>query len=93
MRKGLENYLDCDRIFKNIPRWEKEETMKYSVKTNVEGIDTIIDHDLTLDEAIEIAEAESENGNDAYITWYRASDGQHGYYNKGEGHTITGKAW
>jgi len=33
------------------------------------------------------------NDGQVFIRWYRASDGQHGYYNSDGNHDITGKAW
>lgn len=28
-----------------------------------------------------------------WVSWYRSSDGQHGYLNPGGDHAITGEAW
>ncbi len=43
--------------------------------------------------ARQIARAQAQIGaGQVYITWYRASDGQHGYLNR-DGHSPIGKAW
>jgi len=67
--------------------------MKYNVTISQEEIEQDIANGLTLKQTVAMAKAESKKGNDAYITWFRASDGQHGYYNEGEGHAVIGKAW
>jgi hypothetical protein len=64
--------------------------MRYSVKVN----DQITAVDLKLREAIKTAKVEAQDKNNlVYITWFRSSDGQHGYYNSDGNHSITGKAW
>jgi hypothetical protein len=64
--------------------------MRYSVKVN----DQIIATELKLREAIKTAKAEAqEEDNLVFITWFRSSDGQHGYYNSDGNHAITGKSW
>lgn len=67
--------------------------MRYSVTKIIEGIDIYVTHNVTLENALRVARAERKKGNDAYIMWFRISDQQHGYYNEGEGHAITGKTY
>ena len=31
--------------------------------------------------------------NKIFVSWYRSSDGQHGYLNSDGNHAITGEAW
>ena len=49
----------------------------------------------TKKEAISLATKYAKNPNNCgvYISWYRKSDGQHGYLNPGGDHDITGQAW
>ena len=63
--------------------------MKYTVE--IKNKDSHIP-DLTEKEAIEQAKLYAEDGDEVFITWFRESDGQHGYLNR-DGHGITGQAW
>lgn len=62
--------------------------MKYTVEINE---DSMI-NDLNEKEAIEQAELYSADGKQVFITWFRESDGQHGYLNR-DGHNPVGKSW
>lgn len=45
-------------------------------------------------EAMEKAKKESKDEKQAiFISWFRKSDGQHGYLNADGNHDITGKRW
>jgi hypothetical protein len=68
---------------------------KYNVEVETEETGTMtIATDLKLREAIKTAKSTSNsNGEKIYITWYRDTDGQHGYYNPDGNHAITGEAW
>lgn len=71
--------------------------MKYSVESQkLVGmcVETkTIAHDLTLRQAIKTAKAEAGNDNRIYITWFRKSDGQKGYYNPDGNRSMNGMAW
>lgn len=43
--------------------------------------------------AVKLAKELTQDGNQVYISWYRSSDGQHGYLNPGGNHAITGYPW
>jgi hypothetical protein len=51
--------------------------------------------DCTKKEAIALAQefAQDKTNCGVYISWFRASDGQHGYLNPNGAHAITGQAW
>lgn len=68
--------------------------MKYEIKIINDDGDVRGIHDLSLKEAKRVAQAMAKKDLAAqvYITWYRRSDGQHGYYNH-NGHNITGRPW
>jgi len=70
--------------------------MLYSVKmsesTEYGDIDSIIDTDLKLRDAIKTAK-QNTGDKQIFITWFRAKDGQHGYYNPDGNHSINGKSW
>jgi len=45
-------------------------------------------------EAKQIARKEAKDStNQVFVSWFRSSDGQHGYLNPNGDHAITGKAW
>jgi len=71
--------------------------MRYSVEVyNTCDLGDVLDTtiaDLKLREAIKTAKANSDEDKHIYITWYRASDGQKGYYNPNGDHTINGQSW
>ncbi len=49
---------------------------------------------LTERQAIKQAkEIRSEHNGETFITWYRASDGQHGFLNPSGNHEIMGISW
>ena len=62
--------------------------MKYTVEINHDQ--TI--NGLTKKEAIQQAKLYAEDGDHVIISWFRASDGQHGYLNR-DGHAVSGKPW
>ncbi len=47
---------------------------------------------LTETEAREQADLYAADGDAVTISWYRESDGQHGFLNR-DGHGVTGKIW
>lgn len=61
----------------------------YSIEINGE----VLYHDLFKNEAIGIARREASAGKQVFVTWFRKSDGQHGYLNRDGNHAITGEAW
>ena len=63
--------------------------MKYDIEIN--GETEYVDMSLT--EAKKLAIKCAKNNDDVYITWYRRSDGQHGYLNPSGNHEIIGKPW
>jgi hypothetical protein len=71
--------------------------MNYSVLAVESGdfgcIETILAHDIGINEAKSIAMAESGKGKDIYIKWFRNSDQQHGYINPDGNSSLTGKPW
>lgn len=71
--------------------------MLYSVKmsesTEYGDIDSIIATNLKLREAIKTAKQNADDNKQIFITWFRAKDGQHGYYNSDGNHSIMGKSW
>lgn len=71
--------------------------MRYNVivstETNIGYLDNTIATDLKLRDAIKTAKQNADEDNRVYITWFRSSDGQHGYYNPNGDHAITGKSW
>ena len=72
----------------------RRDEMKYAVEEQtISGTDALW-HGLTQRRAIAAARhvARYTDGN-IYISWYRASDGQHGYLNPDGNHAITGEAW
>lgn len=48
---------------------------------------------LSLKQAIKLAAVESIKNKNVFITWFRATDSQEGYYNPVEGHSPVGKTW
>ena len=71
--------------------------IQYSVMVNFEGM-TISEYSgLTRLAAIKLAKSEassdSNEDNQIFVTWFRKSDQQHGYLNRGGDHEITGLAW
>jgi hypothetical protein len=45
-------------------------------------------------EAKRIAKQEAaDKNNQVFVSWFRSSDGQHGYLNSDGNHAITGTAW
>ena len=56
--------------------------------------DKFEEHGLTEKEAARVAERMSreDDGNNVYVSWFRASDGQCGYLNR-DGHDTTGERW
>jgi hypothetical protein len=69
--------------------------MKYSVVVKKDGMTISETPDCTKAEAKKVAKAEAAENKDAqvFVTWFRASDGQHGYLNSDGNHAITGTAW
>lgn len=71
--------------------------MKYTISIERAGQTIGGYDDLTQKEAMATAKEESaktENEyNSIFITWFRPSDGQHGYLNPSGDHEITGKNW
>jgi hypothetical protein len=63
---------------------------KYAVKVNGDELY----FDLSKKEAIKIAKEQSaDSRKQVFVTWFRKSDGQHGYLNSDGNHAITGVAW
>lgn len=69
--------------------------MKYNVENLSESGEYSVVSGLSKREAIKTAReaAEKYPDNSIFITWFRASDGQHGYLNPSGDHAITGQAW
>lgn len=69
--------------------------MKYSVVVKENGETVSETPDCTEKEAKKLAKAEATKNKKAqiYVTFYRRSDGQHGYLNSDGNHAITGTAW
>jgi hypothetical protein len=44
-------------------------------------------------EARRMADDPENADNQVFVTWFRKSDGQHGYLNPDGDHAITGKSW
>jgi len=62
--------------------------MKYTVETSTGMIP-----DCTARAATATAKKEAKTDSHVFVSFYRASDGQHGYLNRDGNHAITGKAW
>ena len=71
--------------------------MKYTVVVAFEGMPISETRGLTKSVAVKVAKAEADSpaneGDKIFVTWFRASDQQHGYLNRGGDHEITGTAW
>jgi len=69
--------------------------LKYTVTAKDEGRTINVAHDLSKSSAEKLArEWTTEYPQcQVYVSWFRPSDGQHGYINPGGDHAITGKAW
>jgi hypothetical protein len=71
--------------------------MNYSVVSVESGdfgyTETILAHDIGINEAKSVAMAESGKGKEIYIKWFRGSDQQHGYINPDGNSGLTGKSW
>ena len=68
--------------------------MKYTVIVKIAGIVNSATPNLGRKAAEKLARDEKERSNGkVFITWFRASDQQHGYLNPDGNHAITGKAW
>ena len=70
--------------------------MKYTVEVKSRSTgESIADYpDCSGREARHIAKREVANrDNLVFVSWFRASDGQHGYLNSDGNHAITGTAW
>ena len=71
--------------------------MKYNVIVDFEGMIISETSGLTKTVAIKTAKTEASSpeneDNQIFITWFRASDQQHGYLNRGGDHGTTGLAW
>jgi hypothetical protein len=73
--------------------------MRYSVEVyNTCDLGDVLDTtytDLKLREAIKTAKVKANADTDKhiYITWYRASDGQKGFYNPSGDHELNGQSW
>jgi hypothetical protein len=69
--------------------------MKYSVVIKKNGMTISEIFDCTKAEAKKVAKAKAAENKDVqvFVTWFRSSDGQHGYLNSNGDHAITGTAW
>lgn len=78
-----------------IDRMFREETMKYTVTVNKNGIEISSIPDCSQREARKVARDEAKSNPNAqiFVEWFRSSDGQHGYLNPDGNHAITGQAW
>lgn len=77
---------------------EGDRIMKYNVKVVTEGgPDVLLGTYGTVAMAQRVArkaaQTHDQDGKRVYVDWFRASDGQHGYLNPGQGHSIIGKPW
>lgn len=69
------------------------------VITNQYGDSEIVANGCTLSYAKTVAAQEADKaeaagqGQQVFVKWFRKSDGQVGYLNRGGNHAITGKAW
>lgn len=72
-----------------------ERKQKYCVGECFEGNEIWGHPPMSLQDAEDLArrEAMANPTHQIYITWYRASDSQRGYYNPDGAHSITGRAW
>jgi hypothetical protein len=80
----------------NTQNKKEEGTMTYDViRITQDGEEITIGHGATKKAAEALAlEAAAKHPDDQYyITWYRKSDGQHGYLNPDGNHAITGQSW
>lgn len=62
---------------------------RYAIQVNGD----IVYHDLSRREAEQTAKQEAAKQQQVFVTWFRSSDGQHGYLNRDGNHAITGTAW
>jgi hypothetical protein len=68
--------------------------MEYSVEEQTMEGDNTLWHNLSKREAVLRARKAARRPDaNIYISWYRKSDGQHGYLNFSGDHAITGKPW
>jgi len=67
--------------------------MKYTVELSRNGVVNAEYRNMSETAAIKAAEEERGHGNDIYITWYRKSDGMHGFLNPDGNHSISGRNW
>ena len=70
--------------------------MKYTVEVKSRSTgEPVADYpDCSQREAKQIARREAaDRNNQVFVSWFRSSDGQHGYLNPDGNHAITGDTW
>ena len=94
MEEKLKNYLICDRILQN--QKGRRRKMNYQIEEENECGETVASMTVKSTRAVvrEINRWKKSNANNLiFVSWFRLSDGQHGYYNPSGDCEITGTAW
>ena len=81
---------------REVARRERRMKMRYEIEEEDEGGRTIASISVKSERSVrqEIKKwIKADPSNLIFVSWYRTSDGQKGYFNPSGDHDITGKTW